>query len=160
MLRPKQENFCNYYVECGNQSEAYRRAYPSSLKWKDETVWKRASELLKNGEVLGRVTELQTEAKKKSDIKKEDAIRILANIANLNIRQIGDSVSGEFKIKSLTEIPDEALSCIQSIKSTSQGLEIKFYSKIEALGRLSRMLGWEANTGDNNLNIRVIVGDE
>ena len=62
MLRPKQENFCNYYVECGNQSEAYRRAYPSSLKWKDETVWKRASELLKNGEVLGRVTELQTEA--------------------------------------------------------------------------------------------------
>lgn len=49
MLRPKQENFCNYYVECGNQSEAYRRAYPSSLKWKDETVWKRASELLKMG---------------------------------------------------------------------------------------------------------------
>ncbi len=44
----KQENFCNYYVETGNASEAYRRAYSCS-KMKDGTVKVKAAELLKNG---------------------------------------------------------------------------------------------------------------
>ncbi|WFE85066.1 terminase small subunit [Parabacteroides chongii] len=45
-LTIKQENFCNYYLECGNASEAYRRAYSCS-KMKDESVNSRAYELLK-----------------------------------------------------------------------------------------------------------------
>ena len=62
-LSIKQENFCNYYIECGNASEAYRRAYPSSENWADKTVWERASILLKNNKVLARVEELQKELK-------------------------------------------------------------------------------------------------
>ena len=31
-LSIKQENFCNYYLECGNASEAYRRAYSCNSK--------------------------------------------------------------------------------------------------------------------------------
>lgn len=44
-LTVKQENFCNYYIEIGNVSEAYRRAYSCS-NMKDETVNVKASELL------------------------------------------------------------------------------------------------------------------
>lgn len=36
-LSVKQENFCNYYIECGNASEAYRRAYSCS-NMKDESI--------------------------------------------------------------------------------------------------------------------------
>ena len=60
-LSVKQEKFCNYYIECGNASEAYRSAYPNSKKWADKTVWERASVLLKNNKVLTRVKELQEE---------------------------------------------------------------------------------------------------
>ena len=70
-LTQKQENFCNYYIECGgNASEAYRRAY-SCDKWKDKSVWEKASALLDDVKVQSRVRELQEEQKVKSDITKE-----------------------------------------------------------------------------------------
>ncbi|WP_313398176.1 terminase small subunit [Stenotrophomonas sp.] len=60
MLTPKQEAFAQAYVETGNASEAYRRAYQAA-GMKAETVTKRASELLGRGDVKGRVAELQGE---------------------------------------------------------------------------------------------------
>lgn len=44
-LTLKQEKFCNYYLECGNASEAYRRAY-SCDKMKSEIINIKACELL------------------------------------------------------------------------------------------------------------------
>ena len=58
----KKEAFAQKWHETGNKSEAYRYSHPNSLKWKDETVHKRASELSKDGDVLGRYTELQKES--------------------------------------------------------------------------------------------------
>lgn len=40
-----QENFAQAYVETGNASEAYRRAYPRSKKWQPQSVHVKASEL-------------------------------------------------------------------------------------------------------------------
>ena len=53
-LTIKQENFCNYYIECGNASEAYRRAY-SCGKMSDKTIWEVSSKLLKDNKVATRV---------------------------------------------------------------------------------------------------------
>ncbi|MBO9108747.1 terminase small subunit [Agrobacterium sp. S2/73] len=64
-LTSKQEAFARAYVETGNASEAYRTAYQVSSTIKPETVHKRASELLANGEVTGRVSELQGNAAKR-----------------------------------------------------------------------------------------------
>ncbi|APY15824.1 hypothetical protein GJU94_13130 [Brucella sp. 10RB9214] len=50
-LTPKQEAFARAYVETGNASEAYRRAYNVGDKTKPESVWVKASELLANGKV-------------------------------------------------------------------------------------------------------------
>ncbi|WP_235365713.1 terminase small subunit [Proteus terrae] len=67
-LTLKQEAFCQAYIENkGNASEAYRTAYAAG-KMKSETVNKRASELLANGEIAGRVAELQQEHRTKHDI--------------------------------------------------------------------------------------------
>lgn len=57
-LTVKQEGFCLAYLETGNASEAYRRAYEAQ-NMKPETVNKRASELLANGEIAGRLAELR-----------------------------------------------------------------------------------------------------
>lgn len=57
-LTPKQEAFALAYIETGNASEAYKRAY-NAEKMKGETVRVKAAELLKNGNVTVRITELQ-----------------------------------------------------------------------------------------------------
>lgn len=78
-LTIKQEKFCNYYVETGNASEAYRRAY-SCANMKDETVNNKAYNLLKRGDIGARVSELQAEQKAKSDITKEEIIRLCVRV--------------------------------------------------------------------------------
>jgi len=57
MLNPKQEKFCQLYVELGNASEAYRRAYNSSAK--QESVAVNASKLLSETNVSLRVEEIR-----------------------------------------------------------------------------------------------------
>lgn len=63
-----QENFAAAYVETGNASEAYRRAYPKSLKWKQESVAVKASEALANVNISVRVAELKEKAAKRHDV--------------------------------------------------------------------------------------------
>ena len=79
-LTIKQENFCNYYVETGNASEAYRRAYSCAVKWKEKSIWEKASALLANVKVQSRVAELQAEQKAKSDITKEEIVRLCVRV--------------------------------------------------------------------------------
>ncbi|MBQ4340121.1 MAG: terminase [Firmicutes bacterium] len=55
----RHETFAQGIAAGQTQRTAYRAAYPKSINWKDETVDKRASELMKNGEVLGRIEELR-----------------------------------------------------------------------------------------------------
>lgn len=64
-LNQHREIYAQAFVETGNQSESYRRAYPKSVNWKPETVWKRASELMQDGAVLGRIEELKAAAAKR-----------------------------------------------------------------------------------------------
>lgn len=76
-LTPKQEKFCQKYIELGNASQAYRLAYPSSQKWKENVVHSKASELLKNGKVLARVSELQEEHRERHDITVDSLTQML-----------------------------------------------------------------------------------
>ncbi|MGT2834031.1 terminase small subunit [Streptococcus hyointestinalis] len=57
-LTPKQELFVQGIIAGLSQRQAYRKAYPSAKSWQDNVVDNRASELLKNGEVLVRYREL------------------------------------------------------------------------------------------------------
>ena len=69
-LDAKREKACKAYVlNGGNKSEAFRDAFPHAKKWKDKTVWSRASELFAESEVQGRVEELQAKAKEIAETK-------------------------------------------------------------------------------------------
>ncbi|HED3889404.1 TPA: terminase small subunit [Morganella morganii] len=67
-LTIKQEAFCQAYIENkGNASEAYRTAYATG-KMKAETIHVKASELLNDGKVTVRISELQQEHRNRHDI--------------------------------------------------------------------------------------------
>lgn len=57
-LTPKQEAFCLAYVETGNASEAYRRAY-NAEKMKPKTVYEASSRLLADSKIAARIAALQ-----------------------------------------------------------------------------------------------------
>lgn len=57
-MTPKQEAFCLAYIETGNASEAYRRAY-NAENMKPESVNVNASKLLSSAKVAQRVAELK-----------------------------------------------------------------------------------------------------
>ena len=67
------------YIETGNASEAYRRAY-SCGNMKSETVNRLAFDILNAPKITARVKELQDEQKAKSDVTKEEIISLCADV--------------------------------------------------------------------------------
>lgn len=66
-LTIKQEAFCQAYIETGNASEAYRKAYAAD-KMKPETINRNAKALLDNSKIATRVAELQGEIKDRHNV--------------------------------------------------------------------------------------------
>jgi phage terminase small subunit len=57
-LTPKQEKFCQKYIELGNAAEAYRHAYDAE-NMKPVTIRRKAAELLEGGNVAAHVRALR-----------------------------------------------------------------------------------------------------
>lgn len=138
-LTPQQERFAIEVASGKTQADAYRLAYPKSQKWKDETVWKRASELVAHGEVSGRVAELQALAADK-------AVDTAVVIAEENLRLAQSRISGimhaDGRVKLPHELDPETEAAIASFKIDEYGrIEYKFWDKNSALERAAKILG-------------------
>lgn len=75
-LTPKQEAFCFAFIETGNASEAYRRAYDAA-NMQPATINVKASELLASGKVAVRVAELRAEIVERHRFTIDDMVRQL-----------------------------------------------------------------------------------
>ncbi|OWK42450.1 terminase small subunit [Fimbriiglobus ruber] len=64
---PKQEKFCQKYIELGNASEAYRQAYDAE-NMSPEAIGVEACRLLQNPKVALRVLELQDEHRQRHNV--------------------------------------------------------------------------------------------
>jgi phage terminase small subunit len=90
-LTPKQENFCLAYMETGNASEAYRRAYNAG-KMKPAVINVKASELLADGKVSVRVAELRSESLDRHKLTVDDISRMLQDDRKL-ARDLGTAAA-------------------------------------------------------------------
>lgn len=150
-LSVKQENFCNYYIECGNASEAYRRAYSCS-NMKDESINRKAIELLNNGKITARVKELQEELKKKSDITKEEVLSMLKNFMYADIRNFLTIKNGNVIFKDSEDWTDEMAMQVESVKQGKEGIGIKLNGRAWTIQRICKMLGFDSPQ-DVNVNM-------
>ncbi len=142
LLTPKQEKFCNSYIELGNASEAYRSSY-SYMNMKDSTIHRKAIELLNNGKITARVAELQAELKKSSDIKKEWILEELSAIIFADIRDYVSFNGKQIKFKPFEQLSDAQAKAVESIKQTKTGIELKLHGKSWSIERISKMLGFD-----------------
>ena len=152
MLTIKQNNFCNYYIETGNASEAYRRAY-NAENMNDNTIGRKANELLNNGYITANINELKAQLQSKHDYTQDEAVKQLTAIARCNISEFVNWDGETLEWKPFEELTKEQTSCIESVKMTKDGLELKIYGKIHTIERISKMLGFEASI-KNEIDIK------
>ena len=92
MLTVKQEKYVQELLKGKSQREAYKIAYPSSRKWKDNVVDVRACELLKHSKVSVRYAKLreerEAEHKAKALYTLEEAVTDLKGIKELAYKDI------------------------------------------------------------------------
>ena len=81
-LTPKQEDFCRFYIETGNASEAYRKAYDCE-RMKAETVNRNAAALLANNKIATRLEELRAEIAKRHEVTEDSLIAELEEARDL-----------------------------------------------------------------------------
>jgi len=88
-LTPKQIKFCEAFVETGNATEAYRRAY-NAENMQPSTITKRASELVTRGGIKAMIDHLQATHREKHKVTVESMTS--------DLRQIKDAAcaAGQF----------------------------------------------------------------
>jgi phage terminase small subunit len=85
-LTPKQEAFCLAYMETGNASEAYRRAYDAG-GMKAETINRNAKALTDNSKVATRLSELRAIAQERAMVTVESLTFELEEARQLALRE-------------------------------------------------------------------------
>ncbi|MDN7937474.1 terminase small subunit [Burkholderia multivorans] len=81
-LTQKQENFCAAYIETGNASEAYRRAYDVS-GMNSASVNRKAKELLDNVKIAARITEMRAPVLERAQLTLEQHLADLKRLRDL-----------------------------------------------------------------------------
>jgi transposase len=75
-LTAKQESFCQGIADGLGQADSYRAAYDAE-GMKDNVIYARASELMKNGKVTDRIKELRSEVQEKQLWSREMSVKAL-----------------------------------------------------------------------------------
>ena len=157
-LTDKQELFVQEAIRTDNQREAYRKAYPSSKKWKDKNVDTAASRLLNSAKVLPRYTELRERLRKEAEdeviVDAKSVLKELKAIAFANATDFvrvntventgldGKQHTGAVvEVTPTKDVPPDKLAAIAAIKQGKSGIEIKTRDKIRALELLGKHLG-------------------
>lgn len=144
-MTQKKEKFCFAYLETGNQSEAYRRAYRAE-NMKKETVTRKASELMRDGYVSARVKELQAEQRKRFAATTANTVEELARIAFFDPRKM---FHADGRLKTIHELDSDMAAALGGfdVVTALRGGEaievrkIRFNNKLNALEQLGRHLG-------------------
>jgi phage terminase small subunit len=143
-LTPKQQAFVFAYLETGNASEAYRRAYDAS-RMKPGTVEKRAAELLRHGVIKGRLEAEQADIAKRHGVTIDRVIGEYAAIAFADAGDFFDWCSTGVKVRDKAELTPAQRRVVaeasQTITEAGGTIRVRLHDKLTALAQLGKHLG-------------------
>lgn len=137
-LTPKQEKFCQKYIETGNASEAYRQSYDCK-NMKPESVNRLAKDLLDNIKITSRLNELQNEHKERHDITVDTLLAELEEVRTLALVPKGENGTLQLNV---------AVNAIMG-KAKLLGLDKKVVDNISSDGSMSPNLTVEFVDNEN-----------
>lgn len=160
-LTPKQEAFCLAYLETGNASEAYRRAYNAS-KMKPNSINVNASKLLADAKVTLRLKELNESAVSSAVMTRKEALERLSTFARTDLTdlvefgayELGQDDDGKPIVQAAWKIRDSVLqdpkklAAISELSAGRDGIKIKTHSPLQAIQQLAKLQGWDVHELD------------
>lgn len=156
MLNRKRKLFCEEYIKDLNASEAAKRA-----GYIGKDVRTTACSLLKKPECSEYIKELQSATAERNRITVDDLIHDLDEIRKADLKDLYDE---DGNLKGVNRLPSNVTRIIQEHEVTTQtiiGCDIektrtkyKFYSKLEAIEKLAKHLGFYERD-----NIRTLIHD-
>lgn len=144
-LTAKQENFCQYYLDTGNASVAYRMAYDCT-NMKPETIWSTASRLLDNRKVVARLDEIRAERAAATADERKAVLDVLMDIvmADPSETTFEDPKTGKPKTKAPYQLPKRLRNAVKDMRNARGTVTYNFHGKVEAARQLAQMNGWNA----------------
>lgn len=147
MLTGPQEMFAAGVAQGLSQAQAYRNAYPASAKWKDESVWQRASKLAADAKVQSRVQELLKQAAANNEVTVDRVVKELARLAFFDIRKLVNTDGTPLPLHNLDDDTAAAVSGLEVARvgnamiGEGEVLKFKLADKKGALELLGKHLG-------------------
>lgn len=108
---PKQEAFCYAYVELGDMSAAYRKAY-SATNMKSTTIGVKASQMLSQDKYRIKVEAIRGALQHRNEITLDEIVQDLARMARFDPGELYDE-NGD--LRNIKEMPKEARQMIASM---------------------------------------------
>jgi phage terminase small subunit len=145
-LTPKQEKFCQVYIETGNATEAYRQAYDCS-KWNETSIGQQGSKSLNNPKIAARVAELRQRLAERFEVEQGEVIKEYVRIGFSDIRRMFNEKGN---LKSIHELDDDTAAAVSSVEVVTKQVgdgevehihKIRLWPKNQALDSLSKHLG-------------------
>lgn len=166
-LTPKQEAFCQAFIQTGNKSAAYRMSYNCS-KMKMETINNKAYALSEKGDIRARIEQLQQEVAERNKITIDELVQSLADMVRFDIAELYDE---DGCLKPLHQMPISARQMISEIDTyeeyssedrSSVGLikKVKTVKKLDAIEKLMRHLGGYQKDNAQKTSVLVMSPDE
>lgn len=94
-LTPKQQAFADYYIQSGNATESYKKAYESCKK--DESAMVNGSKLLRNAKVVKYIEERQKEI----DSTRTADMKEVKEFWSQTMRDVGNTMKDRLKASEL-----------------------------------------------------------
>lgn len=162
------------YLETGNASEAYRRAYDAG-KMKPESVNRKAKELLDNGKITARLSSLRAATESRHIMSRQEALERLSDIGRTNLHELvefgtydygsdenGNSVSqASWRFKDSVLQDPKKMAAIAELVAGKDGLKIKLHSPLQAIQQIAKMQGWDKAPGlDFDLEVKRLTAEK
>lgn len=145
-LNAKNEAFAVGIASGLSQADAYRQAFPQSVRWKDKTVHEKASRLAADGKVKARIQDLLDKAANANDVTIERIVAEVVKVAFANQRDLMNWGPNGVKLKASDELTDEQAAAVsevsESISATGGSLKLKTHDKLGALRFLAELKGY------------------
>jgi len=138
-LTTRQELFAQGVASGLDQSAAYRKAYPSSLKWKPEAVHIAGAKMAAIARVSVRIKELQALS---ADAAVLDGAEIMREIKRVAMSDIGGIIGPGGKVLMPNELDPATRAAVASFEIDEYGrVKYKFWDKNVALTNAAKIKG-------------------
>lgn len=118
----RNENFAKYMAQGMSQRQAYKAAFPSANRWKDETIDNKASALYRTNEISARIAEIQKAATSETVMSITERKETLSEVARDKKEKTKDRLSAIDILNKMDNAYEQNININGNVNNPFEGL--------------------------------------